>query len=85
MLQNDVPVMINSYEMQSKKYFAKDLPGLSWLETKEGIRKSTNRLDDILCLTENGNQRVQQIHRKESDIQAYSSFGFVLWELSNTT
>ncbi|CAG8743237.1 12778_t:CDS:1, partial [Gigaspora rosea] len=51
----------------------KDLPGLSWLETKEGIRKSTNRHDEILCLTENGKQRVQQIHRKESNIQFHSS------------
>ncbi|CAG8813939.1 20450_t:CDS:1, partial [Gigaspora rosea] len=33
------------------------------------IHKSTNRLDDILWLTENGNQRVQQIHRKESYIK----------------
>ncbi|CAG8752741.1 20030_t:CDS:2, partial [Gigaspora rosea] len=37
--------------------FMKDPPGLSWLKTKEGIRKSTNRLDYILWLTENGKQQ----------------------------
>ncbi|RIB17740.1 hypothetical protein C2G38_2246206 [Gigaspora rosea] len=63
----------------------KDPPGLSWLETKDGIHKSTNNLDDILCLAENEKQRVQQIHRKGSEIQVYSSldmfgygYGFVL-------
>ncbi|CAG8453105.1 8142_t:CDS:1, partial [Gigaspora rosea] len=67
----------------------KDPPGLSWLETKDGIHKSTNNLDDILCLAENEKQRVQQIHRKGSEIQVYSSLDMVMvlfwWQLSNTT
>ncbi|CAG8719892.1 2786_t:CDS:2, partial [Gigaspora rosea] len=44
---------------------------LGW-ETKEGIRKSTNHLEDILQLTENGKHQVRQINnKKERDIQVW--------------
>ncbi|CAG8664465.1 36194_t:CDS:2 [Gigaspora margarita] len=61
----------NSRDVCWRFHGSKDPPGLSWLETNKGIRKSKNRLDDILWLTENEKQRVQQIHRKEGNIQVW--------------
>ncbi|CAG8797418.1 24336_t:CDS:2, partial [Racocetra persica] len=41
-------------------------------KTKKGQSKSTNRLDDILQLTESGRHRVQQIHAgNEGDIHVW--------------